>query len=579
MSNTRGYITGSVLSKDGTKISYRQMGEGPGLIMIHGPLSSSQNIMKLGSELSKKFTVYIPDRRGRGLSGPFGNNYGLELEIEDLDALITKTGADFFFGDSTGATILLKSSLTLPSVHKIVLHEPLVYVNDSEMKKFNNTIENFNNEVSEGKNAEALINISDIVDNQPSLLYKLPDSLTKLSFGLILKTEDIRVKDNNVKIKDVILTLKYDTQLVNETAGMLDSFKGTSAEVLLLCGSKPSDLLKDSVDTLNEILPNLNLVELEGLNHNSAQDNGSPEEVSMVVRKFFTNRLYTKSTVTSKDGTVIGYRQMGSGPGLILMHGDIGSSQHFMGLANELSDLFTIYIPDRRGRGLSGPFGDNYGLQKEVEDMDSLLKKTGAHFLFGASSGALIILQSSLTLGSINKIALYEPLVYVNKYEMDKFNEINQSVDQEIDEGKLTSAMVTGLEVITKVNPEEKPPSPIYYLPRFIWKLIFRMILRSDSKYVKGDDVLLKDLLPTRHYDNILVNETEGKLDNYKEISAETLLIGGSKSSLFLKHSLDALKGILPNVNRVELKDLDHDSPQNTRDPEVIAQELILFFL
>ena len=290
------------------------------------------------------------------------------------------------------------------------------------------------------------------------------------------------------------------------------------------------------------ILPNLNLVELEGLNHNSAQDNGSPEEVSMVVRKFFTNRLYTKSTVTSKDGTIIGYRQMGSGPGLILMHGDIGASQHFMGLANELSDLFTVYIPDRRGRGLSGPFGDNYGLQKEVEDMDALLKKTSAHFLFGASSGALIILQSSITLNNIHKIALYEPLVYVNKYEMDKFNEINQRVDHEIDEGKLTSAMVTGLEVITKVNPEEKPPSPIYYLPRFVWKLIFRMILRSDSKYVKGDDVLLKDLLTTRHYDNVLVNETEGKIQVIRSISAEVLLIGGSRSSLFLKHSLDALK-------------------------------------
>jgi pimeloyl-ACP methyl ester carboxylesterase len=579
MSNTKGYIIGSTISKDGTKIGYRQMGDGPGIILIHGPLSSSQNLMKLGLELSKKFTVYMPDRRGRGLSGPFGNNYGLEKEVEDLDALITKTGADFFFGDSTGAIIILKSTLTLPSVRKIALHEPLVYVNDSEMQKFNTAVKNFDKEISEGKNADALINISDFIDNEPSLLYKLPDSLTKLIFGLILKIGDIKVKSDNVKIKDLMLTLKYDAQLVNETKGQLDSFKDISAEVLLLCGSKPSDLLKDSVHTLNEILPNLNLVELEGLNHNSAQNNGSPEEVSIVVRKFFTNRLYTKSTVTSKDGTVIGYRQMGSGPGLILMHGDMGSSQHFMGLANALSDVFRVYIPDRRGRGLSGPFGDNYGLQKEIEDMDALLKKTGAHFLFGASSGALIILQSSLILGGIDKIALYEPMVYVNKYEMDKFNEINQRVNQEIAEGNLTSAMVTGLEVITKVNPEEKPPSPIYYLPSFVWKLIFRMILRSDNKYVKGDDVLLKDLLPTRRYDNILVNETEGKLENYKNISAEVLLIGGSKSSLFLKHSLDALKEILPNVNRVELKDLDHDSPQNTRDPEVIAQEIILFFL
>ena len=579
MSDTRRYNNGSVISKDGTKIGYRQMGNGPGLILIHGPLSSSHNLLKLGSELSKKFTVYIPDRRGRGLSGPFGKNYGLEREVEDLDALISKTGAEFFFGDSTGAVIVLQSTLTLPSVHKIILHEPVVYVNDSEIEQFNGSIEKYNKELSEGRYSDALINISDFIDNQPSLLYKLPDSLTKIIFSLILKTEDIRVKRDDIKVKHIMLTLKFDSQLVNEIKGKFDSFKDSSAEVLLLCGSKASDILKDSVYALNEILPNVNLVELEGLNHNSAQNNGNPEDVAVVVQKFFTNRLYTKSTVTSIDGTVIGYRQMGSGPGLILMHGDIGASQHFMGLANALSDVFTVYIPDRRGRGLSGPFGDSYGLKKEVEDLDALLKKTGAHYLFGASSGALIILQSSLTINNIHKIALYEPLVYVNKYEMDKFNEINQRVDQEIREGNLTSAMVTGLDLITKVNPEEKPPSLIYYLPRFVWKLIFRMILRSDSKYVKDDDILLRDLLPTRHYDNILVNETEGKLNYYKDISSEVLLIGGSKSSLFLKHSLDALKEVIPNVKRVELIDLDHDSPQNTRDPEAIAQEIILFFL
>jgi pimeloyl-ACP methyl ester carboxylesterase len=576
--STQRYITDSVISKDGTKIGYRQMGKGPGLILVHGPLCSSQNYMKLGSELSKKFTVYIPDRRGRGLSGPFGDNYGLEREVEDLDALITKTGAEFFFGDSTGAIIILQSTLILPRVHKIAMHEPLLYVKESDMENFNEAVDNFERHISRGKNADALMNISAYVNNQPSVIYKLPDSLTKVILNLILKIEDIMVSTGNVKIKDIMSTLKFDAQLVNETKGRLDSFKDTSAEVLLLCGSKLTDILKESVYTLDEILPNVNLVELKGLNHNSAQDNGSPEDVSVVVQKFFTNRLYTKGSVTSEDGTIIGYRQMGSGPGLILMHGDIGASQHFMGLANALTDVFTVFIPDRRGRGLSGPFGDNYSSQKEVEDLNALLKKTGAQYLFGASSGALIILQASLKLHNIKKIALYEPLVYVNKYEMDKFNNINQRVDQEIAEGKLTSAMVTGLDLITKVNPDEKPPSPIYYLPRFVWKLIFRMILRSDKKYVKDDDVLLEDLLPTRSYDNMLVNETEGKLDNYRNISAQTLLIGGSKSSLFLKHSLDALEEVIPDVNRVELKNLDHDSPQNTREPEDIAQEIILFF-
>ena len=90
------------------------------------------------------------------------------------------------------------------------------------------------------------------------------------------------------------------------------------------------------------------------------------------------NKLYTKSSVTSNDGTIIGYRQMGSGPGLIIMHGGISSSQYFMKLAMALSDDFTVYIPDRRGRGLSGPFGDNYSLQREVEDLEALIKKTDA---------------------------------------------------------------------------------------------------------------------------------------------------------------------------------------------------------
>ncbi len=579
MAKIKGYKTDSVISKDGTIIGYRQMGNGPGLIIIHGPLSSSQYFMSLASILSNKFTVYIPDRRGRGLSGPFGKNYGLEREVEDLDALINKTGAQYFFGDSTGTIIILQSSLTIPSIKKIALHEPLVYVEDSEMDKFNRAVKNFENEISNGNNVEAIINISDYINNQPSILYKLPNFFKKLLFNLILKTDYLRIRRGNIPVNDLMSTLKFDAQIVNETKGQLDKFKNLTGEVLLLSGGNLSVLLKESIDTLDHTLPNVNLIELKDLDHNSAQDNGNPEEVATVLRKFFNNKLYTKSSVTSKDGSTIGYRQMGSGPGLILMHGDISGSQHLMGLADSLSDIFTVYIPDRRGRGLSGQFGNDYSLQKEIEDLEALLNKTGANYLFGASSGALIILMSSLVSNKIHKIVLYEPIVYTDKYEMDKYNQINKRMDQEIKEGDLTSAMVTGLDMVTKVNPKEKPPSPLYYLPRFIWKIIFRMILRSDNKYIKDDDVPLEELMQTHHYDTLLVNETEGKVDSLVDVSAEVLLVGGSKSSLFLKHSLDKLEKLLPHVKRVELKGLDHDSPQNTRDPEAIAQEIILFLI
>jgi hypothetical protein len=32
---------------------------------------------------------------------------------------------------------------------------------------------------------------------------------------------------------------------------------------------------------------------------------------------------------------------------------------------------------------------DNYGLEREVEDLDTIIKKTDAHYIFGGSSGGL----------------------------------------------------------------------------------------------------------------------------------------------------------------------------------------------
>src|SRR5438045_4145054 len=98
-------------------------------------------------------------------------------------------------------------------------------------------------------------------------------------------------------------------------------------------------------------------------------------------------KAYTIRTVTSKDGTTISYQIYGHGPALVLVQGTMGTSEEFSQLAEALASSFTVYVPDRRGRGKSGPTGSNYGMQKEIEDLDALLTKIGAHFVFGVSSG------------------------------------------------------------------------------------------------------------------------------------------------------------------------------------------------
>src|SRR5438552_19171634 len=96
---------------------------------------------------------------------------------------------------------------------------------------------------------------------------------------------------------------------------------------------------------------------------------------------------FTLGSVISADGTTIGYRTCGQGPAVVILHGSNVSSQNFTQLAEHLSDAFTLYLPDRRGRGLSGPFGSDYCIQREVEDLDALLTKTGAQMAFGVSAG------------------------------------------------------------------------------------------------------------------------------------------------------------------------------------------------
>src|SRR4051812_2850379 len=78
-------------------------------------------------------------------------------------------------------------------------------------------------------------------------------------------------------------------------------------------------------------------------------------------------RRWTIESVTSKDGTTIGYRKVGHGPGLLIVHGAAESSQSHRQLAEALADTFTVYLPDRRGRGLSGPYGKDYSIQRDVE--------------------------------------------------------------------------------------------------------------------------------------------------------------------------------------------------------------------
>lgn len=277
------YTKDFVLSKDGTRIGYRQMGSGPGLVILHGGVNASQHMMKLGTALSDAFTVYIPDRRGRGMSGPVGNNYSIEREDEDLDALLKRTGAHLVFGAADGALFALHAALSLPAIHKVVTYEPVIFFDQPGLDQFRIAIKHFDQNISKGDVPLATVTLT---KDEVEAARFLPDALLVPFVKLIFWLDNKKASDDYVPYSKLISPLREELLVVAQTEGTLESYKGVTADVLLLMGSKSYRFIMETSKALEKVLPHARLVELQGLNHDAAQDYGKPERLIPEIRRF-----------------------------------------------------------------------------------------------------------------------------------------------------------------------------------------------------------------------------------------------------------------------------------------------------
>jgi uncharacterized protein YhfF/pimeloyl-ACP methyl ester carboxylesterase len=277
--------------------------------------------------------------------------------------------------------------------------------------------------------------------------------------------------------------------------------------------------------------------------------------------------------VTSADGTRIGYRQVGSGPGLVVLHGSMSSSKNHMQLAEALADHFTVYLPDRRGRGLSGPYdADAYTSHSEAEDLEAVLDHTGATNVFGVSVGGIIALQTARAISAIEKLAIYEPPLFPDRQEPTL---VLRRFDEQMAQGRIGGALATAMQ------GAHLAPEFINRLPHRIVELMTNLMLRREDKKGSGDYSSFRELAPTLHYETQIIAEMSGSQHTLTDVSAAVLLLGGSRSSRFLKDALARLEPALPHARRVELPGLDHSGSWNSDlrgKPGPVAAELRRFF-
>lgn len=280
--------------------------------------------------------------------------------------------------------------------------------------------------------------------------------------------------------------------------------------------------------------------------------------------------------VTSRDGTRIGFLRRGIGPGMVLVQGAMGTAYNFDQLAQFLAPVFTVYTPDRRGRGMSAkPYDSKHNIAREVEDVEAILTETGASQIFGLSSGAMITLEAARTLPQVTRASVYEPPFYLDGISHDGIRQLNAEIAQ----GDMAAALVTSLLVA------KTAPTLIQILPNPISRLLARFVLYIDDMIPQRKTITyakLRDLVPGIRYDFNVVGGMDGKMETLASITKPMLLLSGTKSPAFLRQSIGKLKGILSQAQHIEFDGLGHSGSWNASRggcPRVVAKALLEFFV
>ena len=284
----------------------------------------------------------------------------------------------------------------------------------------------------------------------------------------------------------------------------------------------------------------------------------------------------TVHSVTSADGTVIGFERLGAGPVLVLVQGGMGTAYTFREVAEALADSFTVIVPDRRGRGLSPrPFDPGYTIDDDVRDLGAVLRATGGRFVFGLSSGADIVLEAALTLLAIERIAVYEPAVFVDGIPPRGIERFNAYAGA----GDLPGMLVTGMKL------SQLGPAAMRAMPDWLLKPAVKTMMKAEAKGGSGNYASMAELAQALRYDFAVVESIDGSIAKFKDVRQPVLLLGGSKSPKFLTWGLDQLAQIIPGATRVEIPGVDHAAAWNVDrrrnphgNPTAVAEVLKTYF-
>lgn len=253
--------------------------------------------------------------------------------------------------------------------------------------------------------------------------------------------------------------------------------------------------------------------------------------------------------VTSKDGTLIAYDQLGNGPAVILVDGALCSRNFgpMPQLAALLAEHFTVINYDRRGRNESGDT-EPYTADREVEDMEALINAAGGSvYVVGVSSGAALSLAAAAGGLNITRMVLYEPPYMV-------------------DDGGHHPPADSEDQLKALITADRRGDAVKFFMRDMVGVPSFFVFLMGLMPIFKK----LKAVAHTLPYDAAIMGNWEPPVKQIASIKIPVLISSGGKSPVTLRHAVQQIAGILPNSELKTFKGQDHNISMKIFAPVVI---------
>lgn len=257
----------NVTSKDGTIITYDRLGEGSAVILVCGGSVDRFSNTSLAELLSKHFTVYNYDRRGRNESGDT-TPYAVEREIEDIAALVDAAGGSaYLYGASSGAALAMEAARQLPGkITKLAMWEA-PYIPDGFPRPPADTAKTFSDLVAAGRREDASeFFMAKVVGLPPEF---------------VAQARTAPFWQSQVALAH---TLAYDATIMGDYVLPTDRVAEVKIPTLVMDGGASFPFMHITAQALADYLPNPTRVTLEGQGHDA-----SAESLAAALAEFFAS--------------------------------------------------------------------------------------------------------------------------------------------------------------------------------------------------------------------------------------------------------------------------------------------------